>query len=185
MVAASFMEAICSLLGSAIGANRINRAKRLARLTLVLSYVSCMCVVLLLFANRTLVARAFTKDAGVEDLVARLIPFLCINAFTDVAQALLSGVVRALGKQSQAAKFVLAAYYCIGIPVGLLCAFWIQLEVKGLWYGLILGTTFQALAFVRVILTTDWYSVAKQATDAIKASKTTAEMVEVETSPQP
>lgn len=64
--------------------------------------------------------------------------------------------MRALGKQGEAAGPVLVSYYVFALPIGLVCAFFFDLKVRGLWIGTFFGVLFQAISFLRVILRTDW-----------------------------
>jgi Na+-driven multidrug efflux pump len=162
MVPLGFQEGISSLVGSSIGANNVTLAKQITRFTFMLSYVCSCLVALSLFIFRVEIAELFTTDAAVKAVLLKTLPFYAFMYLPDAVQGLLSGAVRGLGLQSEAASFVLFAYWCVGLPVGLLCAFYFKMNIMGLWYGLLLAVTFQALFFLKVLVKADWQGIANR-----------------------
>jgi multidrug resistance protein, MATE family len=55
-----FQEGICSLVGSAIGANRVIAAKEISRFTFVISWGICMSVSVVVFLSRDMISKCFT-----------------------------------------------------------------------------------------------------------------------------
>ena len=73
-------------------------------------------------------------------------------------------MIRALNVQKKASWIAIGAYYGISLPVACTLVFSkIGMDVKGLWLAMALGTTAQAVFYVRLVLVTDWYAVAEQA----------------------
>lgn len=67
-----------------------------------------------------------------------------------------AGVARGSGWQHLGAYVNLGAYYLVGIPVSLLLGFVCHFRGKGLWSGLIAGSTVQASLLVFITFRTDW-----------------------------
>lgn len=66
------------------------------------------------------------------------------------------GIVRGTGWQKIGAYVNITSYYLIGIPVGLLLCFHLHFNGKGLWAGLVTGSTLQTLILFLVIGFTNW-----------------------------
>lgn len=97
MIPIGFQEGICSLVGCAIGANRVALGKQIAKFTFWLSYACCMLATLTLYLLSESVSGLFSKDEEVKAILVSAFPILALSFIPDSAQGLLSGVVRALG----------------------------------------------------------------------------------------
>jgi len=136
--------------------------KQIARITTMISFGCVILVALSIFILKRDIAVLFTQDDTVQTLLIATLAFYSLMYIPDSVQALLSGTIRGLGLQGKAARFVLFAYWCIGLPLGLLFAFKYDLRVLGLWYGLAIAVTVQMLFFISVILKANWQEIANQ-----------------------
>lgn len=66
-------------------------------------------------------------------------------------------------KQKIGAYVNIAAFYIIGIPVGLLFCFILDFKVKGLWIGVLTGCTVQTITLFLVTTFTKWTSEVTEA----------------------
>lgn len=160
MVPLGFQEAICSMVGSSIGANNIALARKISKLTYIISHSICLLISVFVFVFRNTIAHIFTTDEEVQSILLFILVINAILFVPDSAAGILSGTVRALGHQGKAVKFLLISYWCIGFPVALLCAFKFNMKSPGLWIGCTTSVTFQAMSFLRVILQADWQKIA-------------------------
>ncbi|XP_075078408.1 protein DETOXIFICATION 17-like [Nicotiana tabacum] len=76
-------------------------------------------------------------------------------------------IARGCGCQKKGAFVNLGAYYLWGIPAGVVLAFVYHLGGKGLWLGIILAHSAQALIYLVVILLTDWDKQAMKAAERV------------------
>ena len=67
-----------------------------------------------------------------------------------------SGVARGSGWQDIGAYVNLGAYYLVGVPVGVVLAFVVHLKGKGLWIGMVTGSTVQAFLLALKTSFTNW-----------------------------
>jgi len=86
------------MVGSSIGANKVELGKRIYQVTFMISYSLCMLVSLAVFVFKSQIASLFTRDEDVKALLNIAIPLVCLDYFGDCAQGILSGTVKALGK---------------------------------------------------------------------------------------
>lgn len=71
------------------------------------------------------------------------------------------GIARGSGWQNIGAYVNLGAYYLVGIPLAALLGFVFKLRGKGLWIGIVTGTTLQALLLSLVTTFTNWQKQVK------------------------
>lgn len=69
---------------------------------------------------------------------------------------MLSGVALGAGWQSTVAYVNIACYYLIGIPVGVVLGYVVNLQVKGVWIGMLFGTLVQTIVLLVLTYRTDW-----------------------------
>ena len=81
---------------------------------------------------RHVLGYAYSNDKEVIDYVAEMAPLLCVSVTADSLIGALSGIARGGGFQEIGAYVNLGAYYLVGIPMGLLLGFHLQLRAKGL-----------------------------------------------------
>ncbi|KAL1812893.1 hypothetical protein ACET3Z_022958 [Daucus carota] len=122
-------------------------------------------VVLLL---RDSISYAFTDGEHVAIAVSELCPLLATGLILNGIQPVLSGVAVGCGWQAFVAYVNVGCYYAVGIPLGVLLGFYYDLGAKGIWSGMIGGTTMQTLILIWATYQTDWekeVDVAKKRLD--------------------
>lgn len=76
-----------------------------------------------------------------------------------------SGVARGIGWQHIGAYVTLGSYYLVGIPASLLMGFVWNWKAKGLWCGLLMGSTVQAILLCIITGLTDWEKLVANTKD--------------------
>ncbi|KAI4379807.1 hypothetical protein MLD38_006054 [Melastoma candidum] len=71
-------------------------------------------------------------------------------------QPVFSGAAVGCGRQTMVAWVNLVSYYVVGIPLGLVLAYVVNLEVRGIWIGMISGVAVQTLVLGFLIWRLDW-----------------------------
>lgn len=159
------------MIGSSIGANNVDLGKRIKSVTIVIAWVACIIESYIVYFNREGIARLYTNDKEVQAILISTMPLVCLEYVIDGGACILSGPVKALGIQAEAAKMVLASYYIIGLPLGLLCAFKFDMDIVGIWIGNTCGVAFQALTFIYITHQADWQAIADNAQTVMKKFK--------------
>ncbi|RVW89859.1 hypothetical protein VitviT2T_011400 [Vitis vinifera] len=109
-----------------------------------------------LAAARGRLAYIFTDSHDVARAVADLSPLLACSMLLNSVQPVLSGVAVGAGWQSIVACVNVASYYLIGIPIGVVLGYTINLQVKGVWMGMLIGTFLQTVVLIIITYRTDW-----------------------------
>ncbi|AEC05799.1 unnamed protein product [Arabidopsis thaliana] len=121
----------------------------------------------LLFICRDIFGYAFSNSKEVVDYVTELSPLLCISFLVDGFSAVLGGVARGSGWQHIGAWANVVAYYLLGAPVGLFLGFWCHMNGKGLWIGVVVGSTAQGIILAIVTACMSWNEQAAKARQRI------------------
>ncbi|KAK9289964.1 hypothetical protein L1049_008126 [Liquidambar formosana] len=67
-----------------------------------------------------------------------------------------TGVAVGAGWQSIVAYVNIACYYLLGIPIGVVLGYVFNMQVKGVWIGMLFGVFVQTVVLVIITYRTDW-----------------------------
>ncbi|PPS20281.1 hypothetical protein GOBAR_AA00295 [Gossypium barbadense] len=84
-----------------------------------------------------------------------------------VVKLSISSIATGAGLQSIVAYVNLGCYYIIGIPMGILVGYIADLQVKGLWIGLMSGVVMQSLILGWFVWKTDWDEQVRKASERL------------------
>jgi MATE family, multidrug efflux pump len=116
---------------------------------------SCFTAAIMLLFGRQLVGVFLDFDTpanlAVIDLAVSFLVFAGFFQIFDGAQALGSGMLRGLGDTRVPMIFAAIGYWGVGMPLGIVLAFWAGFEGSGIWIGLSAG-----LAIVAVLMMSRW-----------------------------
>ncbi|XP_012476772.1 protein DETOXIFICATION 21 isoform X5 [Gossypium raimondii] len=148
--------AICVRVSNELGRGS-SKSVKFSIMTITLTSLSIGCVTFVLFlCLRGRLAYVFTESEEVGNAVVDLSPLLACSILLDSVQPVLSGIAIGAGWQSSVAWVNIASYYLIGIPIGVVLGYVFNMEVKGVWVGMLLGIFVQALVLIIIIWKTDW-----------------------------
>lgn len=150
-----------------LGAGNPHAAQFSVSAVMVLSVIEAVIVSTVLFCCRSVWGYAYSDEKEVVDYITGMTPLLCISVIMDTSQAVLSGVARGSGWLNIGAFVNLGAYYLVGIPVAVVLGFVLHLRGKGLWIGILAGTTVQATLLALVTAFTNWQKQATKARERI------------------
>ncbi|KAJ8528551.1 hypothetical protein K7X08_022243 [Anisodus acutangulus] len=97
--------------------------------------------------------------AACEDVaeeVDHLSPLLAFSILLNSVQPVLSGVAVGAGWQSIVAYVNIGCYYLVGIPVEIVLGYVFELQVRGVWVGMLFGVLAQTTVLLVITLKTDW-----------------------------
>ncbi|CAA7023689.1 unnamed protein product [Microthlaspi erraticum] len=126
---------------------------------------------ILLFTTRHIIGYAFSNSKEVVDYVADLYPLLCLSFILDGFNVVLNGVARGSGLQRIGAWNNMVSYYLVGAPVGVYLAFSRGFNGKGLWCGVVVGSTVQATVLAIVTASINWKEQADKARKRIVSTE--------------
>lgn len=147
-----------------IGAQNIIAAKMATLTALITSIAVGMTNCILLIVFRFHIARLFTRDPEVIELVGDLFfPLVGIIQLFDSVASVSNGVLRAQGGQRIGGVINFLAYYAFGLPLALVLCKFLDLKLKGLWLGIGSGMVLIAISEPAYIFFTDWELIIMRA----------------------
>ena len=148
MVPQGVGAAAAVLVGRAIGAEDLPRARRAAMGALLLGGGFMIASALLFVLVPGGLARLYTGDAGVIAIATSLIVLGGIFAVFDGLQAVCVGILRGIGDTRVPVILSLIGYWLIGLPVSIWLGFFAGKGPDGLWWGLVLGLAVTAIVLM-------------------------------------
>jgi MATE family multidrug resistance protein len=139
MVPQGVGAAAAVLVGQAIGAGDIPRARRAALGAILLGAGFMAGSGTLFISLPEWLARLYTPDDSVVALAGTLIVLAASFAIFDGLQAVAIGILRGIGDTRVPVGLSLLGYWLIGLPVSLVLGFRLGFGPAGLWGGLVVG----------------------------------------------
>ncbi|KAJ8528544.1 hypothetical protein K7X08_022236 [Anisodus acutangulus] len=156
MISLGFLAAACVRVSNELGRGSA-KAARFSILTIVItSFVIGFILFLFFLFLRGRLAYIFTESEDVAEEVDHLSPLLAFSILLNSVQPVLSGVAVGAGWQSIVAYVNIGCYYLVGIPVGIVLGYVFELQVRGVWVGMLFGVLAQTTVLLVITLKTDW-----------------------------
>ncbi|XP_068066691.1 multidrug and toxin extrusion protein 2-like [Anomalospiza imberbis] len=149
--------------GNALGAGNVEQAKTSCITALLCTGVFAVVVAALLGSLRDVVGYIFTNDTEIVSLVSKVMLIFGPFHLLDATAATCGGVLRGTGRQKLGAMANAVGYYTIGFPIGISLMFAAKMGVLGLWVGMIICISVQALSFLAFVVRMDWRKAAEEA----------------------
>ncbi|XP_032934438.1 multidrug and toxin extrusion protein 2-like isoform X1 [Catharus ustulatus] len=149
--------------GNALGAGNVEQAKTSCITALLCTGVFAVVVAALLGSLRNVVGYIFTNDTEIVSLVSKVMLIFGPFHLLDATAATCGGVLRGTGRQKLGAIANAVGYYTMGFPIGISLMFAAKMGVLGLWVGMIICISVQALSFLAFVIRMDWRKAAEEA----------------------
>ncbi|KAL6906234.1 hypothetical protein ACP4OV_003835 [Aristida adscensionis] len=163
MVALGMGTAIGVRVSNELGANRPKEAKLSVIVAVSTSAVIGAILMVLVLVWRASLPKFFSDDKRVIHGAARLGYLLAATIFMSSIWPVLSGVAVGAGWQVLVAFINVGCYYLVGIPLGILFGFRQKHGARGIWMGMMTGTSLQMVILIVIIIRTNWEKQAVQA----------------------
>ncbi|CAN8243606.1 unnamed protein product [Cochlearia groenlandica] len=150
-----------------LGAGNPKAARAAAKSAIFLGAIDAAVVSITLFSYRRKWAYIYSKENEVALYVTQITPILCLSIAVDSTLAVLSGIARGTGWQHIGAYANIGSYYLVGIPAGSILCFVVRMRGRGLWIGILIGSTLQTIVLALVTFFTNWEQEAAKARDRV------------------
>uniref|UniRef100_A0A1J3FV52 Protein DETOXIFICATION n=1 Tax=Noccaea caerulescens TaxID=107243 RepID=A0A1J3FV52_NOCCA len=150
-----------------LGAGNPKAARAAANSALFLGAIDAAVVSITLYSYRRNWAYIFSNESEVARYVTQITPILCLSIAVDSILAVLSGIARGTGWQHIGAYANIGSYYLAGIPAGSILCFVVKMRGRGLWIGILIGSTLQTIVLGLVTFFTNWEQEAAKARDRV------------------
>ncbi len=148
MVPVGVAAAAAVHVGQGVGARELGRARRAAGAALVLGlgFMTVTALIFLTFPRG--LSRLFTEDPATLLVAAALLPIAGVFQIFDGLQAVAAGILRGVGDTRVPMYANILGFWILGIPLGLLLAFPLEMGATGLWWGLAAGLASVSLLLI-------------------------------------
>lgn len=107
------------------------------------------------------IAKLFSQDEGVVKLASKVLIIGAIYQIPDCLSCVLGGILRGQGRQYIGGWLNLFSYYILALPVAFLFGFHFNLQLFGLWIGMIVALVFVSTCELFFVLASDWETIIK------------------------
>ncbi|CAM0144552.1 unnamed protein product [Urochloa decumbens] len=146
-----------------LGAGDAALARRAARVSLAGGALAGVAGGMLMLAARRPWARLFSRSPEVREGVGRAMEVMALLELVNFPLNVCGGIVRGTARPLLAMYAVVAGFYVLALPAGVLLAFKARLGLRGLLAGFIVGAAASLAVLVAVILRMDWTAEAQKA----------------------
>ncbi|XP_024374051.1 protein DETOXIFICATION 16 isoform X2 [Physcomitrium patens] len=171
MIPFGLSAAASTRVSNELGARDAEAAKQAVRVVIGMSAFQATIVASFFLALRFNWGWLFSNEFEVVHYVGTIMPLLACVILFDGIQGVLSGVVRGCGIQGLGAMINLWTFYGVGVPTGLILAFYFKFAGRGLIIGLLCGLGTQMLTLFIVIFQIDWNKQIEVASGRLKYAK--------------
>ncbi|KAK2424385.1 MATE efflux family protein [Trifolium repens] len=163
MISVGFNAAASVRVSNELGARNPKSASFSVVVVTLISFVISVIAALVVLALRDYISYVFTEGEVVAAAVSDLCPLLSLSLVLNGIQPVLSGVAVGCGWQAFVAYVNVGCYYIVGIPLGAVLGFYFNFGAKGIWLGMLGGTTMQTIILMWVTFRTDWNNEVEEA----------------------
>nr|GMD01383.1 protein DETOXIFICATION 24-like [Ipomoea batatas]GMD85612.1 protein DETOXIFICATION 24-like [Ipomoea batatas]GME19685.1 protein DETOXIFICATION 24-like [Ipomoea batatas] len=156
MISLGFLGAACVRVANELGRGDAKATRFSIKVLVSTSIVVGLFFWILCLAFGSKIGYLFTNEKEVADAVSELSLLLAFSVLLNSIYPVLSGVAVGAGLQSTVAIINLCCYYLIGIPIGAVLGYVANMEVQGIWLGMICGVVTQSIALCYMTWKTDW-----------------------------
>ncbi|KAK1304325.1 MATE efflux family protein 9 [Acorus calamus] len=159
----SLSFAVSTRVGNELGANQPDRARVAAKTGLCCGFLLGLTALGFAFSVRNAWALMFTDDGDIVRLTSMVLPIIGLCELGNCPQTTGCGVLRGSARPKVGANVNLGSFYGVGMPVALCLGFYLGMDFKGLWFGM-LAAQASCVAMMLVVLgRTDWELEARRA----------------------
>jgi MATE family multidrug resistance protein len=101
----------------------------------------------LMIGLRNYIPLLFTTDTEVIAIASKLVVFAGLFQYADGMQVVGASMLRGVTDVKIPVVIAFVSYIVVGLPIGLLCAFPLQMGASGIWVGFIFGLMTAAFCF--------------------------------------
>ncbi|CAN7122492.1 unnamed protein product [Brassica rapa subsp. narinosa] len=154
---------VSTRVGNELGSNQPQRARRAAIVGLGLSIALGFTAFAFTVSVRNMWARLFTDDEEIIKLTLMVLPIVGLCELGNCPQTTGCGVLRGSARPRIGANINMAAFYVVGMPMGMVMTFWFGFGFKGLWLGMLAAQIVCVSGMMVATCRTNWEVEAARA----------------------
>ncbi|XP_047956442.1 protein DETOXIFICATION 33-like isoform X1 [Salvia hispanica] len=172
MIFVGFNAAISVRVSNELGANNPKAAKFSIIVAVITSTMFGVVFSIAIVATKNSFPKVFSSMEEVKKETSKLAYFLAASILLNSIQSILNGVAVGAGWQVSVAIINIGCYYAVGIPMGALLGYKLDLGVKGIWLGMLAGSFMQIAILSVYVLRANWRKEALYAEERVRSHGT-------------
>ncbi|GAV79417.1 MatE domain-containing protein [Cephalotus follicularis] len=154
---------VSTRVGNELGANQPKKAKLAAIVGISSSFMLGVSALFFAVTVRRIWASMFTQDPEIIALTSMVLPIIGLCELGNCPQTTGCGVLRGSARPKIGANINLGCFYLVGMPVAVWLSFYIGLDFKGLWLGLLAAQGSCVVTMLLILTRTNWETQAQRA----------------------
>ncbi|MFC4871523.1 MATE family efflux transporter [Negadavirga shengliensis] len=145
MMASGLSAAAMVRVGNQLGRRDIGMLRQVgfSIFGMVVAFMMFFAVIFIVWRNYLPIL--YINDTEVVEMAASLLVIAGLFQLSDGVQVVGLGALRGLSDVKVPTFVTMVAYWVVGLPLGYVLAFWLDLEALGVWIGLLIGLTLTAV----------------------------------------
>ncbi|CAI2366216.1 unnamed protein product [Moneuplotes crassus] len=154
-IALGMSIALSSLIGNNLGSGRIRNSQIFINLATCMPIIFFVIVAYFYIFQGEAIARLFTEDQTLIDLIVSTFPIFVLHLLGDYIQTCHIGSIKAMGYQKYATVVCLLSFWLVSFPLTYVFTYIMDLRLTGVFLGIAVGYTVHAAVFLILIYTTN------------------------------
>lgn len=152
MIPLGISMALTTRIGMAMSDNHVQKARIIGVSGILMgAFVMSLSILFILFFGQS-IATFYTAEPAIIALAGSLLTLAAVMQVFDGIQVCAGGALRGLEETKAPMRYAILGYWVLGVPLGVLFAFGLAWNGRGLWVGLIVGLATTAILGVRKFL---------------------------------
>ena len=156
------------LTGKYIGQQRIDLAKKISNLCMVMAFIWSIGTMMVVFIFEDGIEKGYTIHEKVQKEMSDAWGILIIFIFFDCMQGVSNGLVSGLRLISKVKYVSMCSYWIVGIPLSCVLMFYYDLRLAGLWWGPTAACILNYAAYTYYIQSADWQEISDKVQATLK-----------------
>lgn len=122
-----------SYVGNCVGGKNVILLKKYAISGIIYAFSLTLLIVVFFYIYKSSIIMLYTNDSKIINYFLEISNYYNIYLIFDCLGIIIAGIVRGLGRQATAMKFLIFIMYVFGVPLSLVSVFVLKLGIIGLW----------------------------------------------------
>uniref|UniRef100_A0A7S3KVV1 Uncharacterized protein n=1 Tax=Euplotes crassus TaxID=5936 RepID=A0A7S3KVV1_EUPCR len=149
-------QATCSIIGRTLAEFGKEEAKRVLTYIGIIELILCVLMTAIYLLFPTKIIKIFSDEEDIVMMYSESLYYIIIMFVFDSLQIVIGGVIRGIGEQGESSIVSFISYGLITLPAAIILAFPLEMGMKGIISGYVLGVIGNTMMNAYILLKSDW-----------------------------
>jgi multidrug resistance protein, MATE family len=170
-IAHGFAMSAGNKVGNYLGAGLPRISKTYYRISVITTATCSVIYFTMMVWLKHQITHMYTYNEQLVKMTVEIMPMVGLFLAFDIIQGSIGGSIRAMGYQSFSSMVSFVAYWVIALPLTYYFTFTLDLRLKGIWTGMIIGTFTVGVSYIIKIHFINWEELSFKVMDRIKKER--------------